>query len=116
MSNKSVRQSKPASIVTNTVTILFCELALVISVHWKKKIDMTMKTKFAISIHAQVLNTIYSQYKRMSESVVITQNVRLPGKRDFSNFTEIRLHKIFPNTVCVQNQYVTLEVNNHYVN
>jgi hypothetical protein len=59
------------------------------------KIDMAMKTKFAIDMQAQILNTIYSQYKGISESLLLIQNVHLSGKRDFSNFTEMGLHKIF---------------------
>jgi hypothetical protein len=41
-----------------------------------------------------ILNTICSQYKGLSESVLVIQNVRLPGKRNGSNFMEIRLQKI----------------------
>jgi hypothetical protein len=48
----------------------------------KKKIDMTMRMKFAINMHTQILNAVFSQYKGISESVLIMQNVRLPGKRD----------------------------------
>jgi hypothetical protein len=60
----------------------------------KNKIDMTMKMKFAIDMHTQILNTICSQCKRISKSVLIIQNVHFPGKRNDSNFTENRLHKI----------------------
>jgi hypothetical protein len=47
-----------------------------------------------MDMHIQILNTMCSQYARISESVLIAQNVRLPGKRAEFNFTEIRLHKI----------------------
>jgi hypothetical protein len=60
----------------------------------KQKINMTKKMKFAINMRTQILNKICSQYKGISESVLIIQNVRFPGKRDDSDFTEIRLHKI----------------------
>jgi hypothetical protein len=61
--------------------------------HVKKEIGMT-KMKFAINMQTQILNRICSQYKGISKPVLIIQNVRLPGKRDDTNFTEIRLHKI----------------------
>jgi hypothetical protein len=53
-----------------------------------------MKMKLAVNMHTQTLITICLQFKRISESVPIIQNVRLPGERDDSNFTEIRLHEI----------------------
>jgi hypothetical protein len=53
-----------------------------------------MKMKFTINMHAQILNTICSQYEGMSKSVLIIQYVCLQGKRDDSDFTGIRLHKI----------------------
>jgi hypothetical protein len=37
---------------------------------------MTMKIKFATNLHTQILNTIYLQYKGISKSVLIIQNVR----------------------------------------
>jgi hypothetical protein len=37
----------------------------------KKKIDMTMKMKFAINMYTQILNTISSEYNRVSKSVPI---------------------------------------------
>jgi hypothetical protein len=60
----------------------------------KKKIGMTMEMTFAISMLTQILNTVCSQFKGISESVLTIQNVCLLGKRVDSNFTEIRLHKI----------------------
>jgi hypothetical protein len=41
--------------------ILLFELALVISVHVKMKIDMTMKLKFKNNVRTQILNSICSQ-------------------------------------------------------
>jgi hypothetical protein len=76
---------------------------------------MTMKMKFAIIFHTQICNTICLQYKGISESVLLIQNVRLPDERDDSNFTEIRLHKICQ-TPYIHNEYLTVEVNNHRVN
>jgi hypothetical protein len=52
---------------------------------------MKMKMKFAINVHTQILNTAYSQYKRISNSVLIIQDVRFCGKRNYSNFTKVRL-------------------------
>jgi hypothetical protein len=43
---------------------------------------MTVKRKFAVSMHTHILNKICSQYKGIYESVRIIQNVRLPGERD----------------------------------
>jgi hypothetical protein len=73
----------------------------VILVHVKKKIVMTMKMKFAIIMHTQILNTICSQYERIFKSVLIIQNVCFSGKRIDSNFTEIRLHKICQTPVII---------------
>jgi hypothetical protein len=50
---------------------------------------MTMKIKFAINMYTQILNTISSQYNRVSKSVLIIQNVRFSGKRNYSNFAGI---------------------------
>jgi hypothetical protein len=47
-----------------------------------KIMDMTMKMKFAINMHTQLFNIICSQYKGISKSVLIFQNVHLPGKTD----------------------------------
>jgi hypothetical protein len=74
--------------------MLLCELALVVSAHVKKEIDMTIKMKFPMNMHTQILIKMCSQYKGNFESVVIIQNFCFPGTRDDSNFTEIRLHKI----------------------
>jgi hypothetical protein len=74
--------------------MLLCESVLVISVH-VEEIDMMMKMKFALNMHTQILKKIRSQYKGVYKSVLIIQDVRLPGNRDDSNFTEIRLHKIY---------------------
>jgi hypothetical protein len=60
----------------------------------KNQIDMTMKMKFAINMHSQILNTISSQCKKISESVLIIQNLLLPGKKDDFNFSEITRHII----------------------
>jgi hypothetical protein len=49
--------------------------------------------KFAINMHTQILNKISSKYKGISESVLIIQNILLPGKRDDFDFTELKLHK-----------------------
>jgi hypothetical protein len=75
---------------------------------------MTIKTKSAISMLTQILNTICLQYKGVSESILTIQNVRLPGKGDDSNFIEIRLHKIC--RTAFMYTIMTAEDNNHYVN
>jgi hypothetical protein len=43
--------------------------------------------------NTQTLNTICSRYKDISQSVLITQKVRLPGKRDDTNFAEFGFMK-----------------------
>jgi hypothetical protein len=53
--------------------------------------DITLKMRFEINIHTQILNTICSQYKGISESVLIIQNVSIPGTKDDSNFIKIKL-------------------------
>jgi hypothetical protein len=56
---------------------------------------MMMEMKFTINIYTKILNTICSQYKRISKSVLIVKHVRFSGKRNNSNFTKVRLHKIW---------------------
>jgi hypothetical protein len=70
------------------------ELTIVISLHVKKENRHDHENEVCINMHTQILNTICSQCKGFSESVLIIQNIRLPGKRDDS-ITEVRLQKIF---------------------
>jgi hypothetical protein len=71
--------------------MLLCELALVFSVHVEKENRHDDENKVCHQYAYQIHNTIGSQYKGISKSVLIIQNIRLPA--DKSNFTEIRLHK-----------------------
>jgi hypothetical protein len=62
--------------------MLFCELALVISIHVKKENYVTMKIKFAKNIHNQILNKISPQCEGISKAVLIIRSVHLHGKRE----------------------------------
>jgi hypothetical protein len=74
--------------------MLFWELVPVISVHVITENRRDDENEVCSQYAHPILNTICSQYKGISKSVLIIQEFRLPGKRDDSNFTEIRLHKI----------------------
>jgi hypothetical protein len=65
--------------------MLLCELAQVISVHVER--ENRYDDENVINIHIRILNTVWSQFKGTSKCV-------LPGKRDDSNFTGVRRHKI----------------------
>jgi hypothetical protein len=45
-------------------------------------------------MHTQILDKVCSQHKKSSKSLLIIENVLFPGKRNNSNFTETKLHKI----------------------
>jgi hypothetical protein len=86
--------------------MLLFELSLLIPVNVEEqKLDITMKMKFAIDMNTQILNKICSRYEGISESVLIIQNVHLPGIRGYTDYTEIRLHKIF-RTPHIHNKYM----------
>jgi hypothetical protein len=72
--------------------VLFCELALAISVHVEKDNRHDNENEVCNQYGHPILNKITSQYKRIYKSVWIIQNIRLFGKRGHSNFTEIMFH------------------------
>jgi hypothetical protein len=64
---------------------------------------MTKKMKLGINMQTQSLDTTCPQYKGISESVLVIQNVCLLGKRVDSNFTKIRLHNVYRISIRVPN-------------
>jgi hypothetical protein len=55
-------ENKNVSVRNNPNNFLACE---------EKRVNMMRKMKFAINMYTQTLNTICSQYKRISKSVLI---------------------------------------------
>jgi hypothetical protein len=75
---------------------------------------MMMKMKFTTNMYTQILNTISSEYKRISEPVLIFQSIRFSGKINNSNFIKLRFIK-FSERHYVPNHYVTVKVNSQYL-
>jgi hypothetical protein len=62
-----------------------------------------MEMKFAINMDTQILNKIWFQYTKISESVLIIENLRLPCKRKDSNFIELCFIKFAEHHLCTFN-------------
>jgi hypothetical protein len=58
--------------------------------------------KFAINMHMQILIKSVRNMEEFCESVLIIHNINFPGKRDGSNFAEIRLHNFAEHNLCKQ--------------
>jgi hypothetical protein len=61
-----------------------------------------MKIKFTINMYTHILDTICSQYKRISKPVLVVYNVRFPGKGNNSNFTKSGLTKVAEHHSCTE--------------
>jgi hypothetical protein len=91
--------------------MLLFKLAQVISVHVKKKFDMTIKIKFTINMHTQKHNKICWQYKRISKSAPYFRTSLFLVKEINLILLKIGFIKFVKDQLCTQ--YLTVEVNSH---